>query len=251
EHFPMNRSYGCCMDRGSRVTIICPTAQSDVGTGWFAYYMAKMGGFNLICKDVEVDMDEVDSFYNMSDEPLFDKKPRASYSTKDKDALAVLNRKDQLRTDYLSDIKKLSKGKGAWCIILTEHQKTTDNVTDIHFADNTKKATNSTVKDVAVYERFYNMFAEQMQKEFGLSSVRQSPRYPLMKSNLAFRLQKEGVDVNTFVLRPSSHMMVFDTKKLAYAYRMACIISDVLDNGKGIEADDVEDISSTGFGYRV
>ena len=93
------------------------------------------------------------------------------------------------------------------------------------------------------------MFAGQMLQEFGLSSVFQSPRYPLMKSNLAFRLQKEGLDVNTFVLRPSSHMMVFDTKKLVYAYRMASIISEVLDNGKGIEADDVKDISSTGFGY--
>jgi hypothetical protein len=70
-----------------------------------------------------------------------------------------------------------------------------------------------------------------------------------MKSNLAYRLQKEGLDVNAFVLRPSSHMMVFDTMKLAYAYRMARIISDVLDNGKGIEKYDVEDLATPAFGY--
>ena len=249
EHFPMNRSYGCCIDRGSNVTIVCPTAQSDVGTGWFAYYMAKVGGFNLICKDVEADMDEVDSFYNMSEEPLYNKKPRSSYSAKDKEAIAMLNKKELLRADYLADIKKVCKEEGAWCIILTEHQKTTDNVTDIHFADNTKNATNPTVKDVASYNRFYTMFAEQMQLNFGLTSVFQSSRYPLMKSNLAYRLQKEGLDVNAFVLRPSSHMMVFDTMKLAYAYRMARIISDVLDNGKGIEKYDVEDLATPAFGY--
>ena len=143
----------------------------------------------------------------------------------------------------------MCKGEGAWCIILTEHQKTTDNVTDIHFADNTKNATNPTVKDVASYNRFYTMFAEQMQLNFGLTSVFQSSRYPLMKSNLAYRLQKEGLDVNAFVLRPSSHMMVFDTMKLAYAYRMARIISEVLDNGKGIENNDVKDFATTAFGY--
>ena len=249
EHFIKNRSYGCCIDRGSNVTIICPTAQTDVGTGWFAYYIAKMGGFNFICKDVEADMDEVDSFYNMSEVPLYNKKSRASYTTKDKEAIAMLNKKEQLRADYLADIKNVCKGEGAWCIILTEHQKTTDNVTDIHFADNTKNATNPTVKDVASYNRFYTMFAEQMQLNFGLTSVFQSSRYPLMKSNLAYRLQKEGLDVNAFVLRPSSHMMVFDTMKLVYAYRMARIISEVLDNGKGIENNDVKDFATTAFGY--
>lgn len=249
EYFPKNRSYGCCIERGSKVTIVCPTAQTDVGTGWFAYYIAKMGGFNFICKDVEADIDEVDSFYNMSEVPLYNKKSRASYTTKDKEAIAMLNRKEQLRADYLADIKNVCKGEGAWCIILTEHQKTTDNVTDIHFADNTKNATNPTVKDVASYNRFYTMFAEQMQLNFGLTSVFQSSRYPLMKSNLAYRLQKEGLDVNAFVLRPSSHMMVFDTKKLTYAYCMARIISEVLDNGKGIENNDVKDFATTAFGY--
>ena len=231
------------------MTIVCPTAQSDVGTGWFAYYLAKMGGFNFVSKDVEADMDEVDSFYNMSDEPLYNKKTRAMYSAKDKDAIAMLNKKVLLRADYLEDVKKVCNGEDAWCIILTEHQKTTDNATDIHFADNTKKATNPTVKDVALYERFYKMFAEQMLQEFGLSSVRQSPRYPLMKSNFAYRLQKEGLDINTFILRPSSHMMVFDTMKLTYAYRMARVISEVLDNGRGIQASDVNDLATTAFGY--
>ena len=72
--FPANTSYGCCIDRGSKVTILCPTGFSEVGTGWFCYYLAKLGGFNYVCKEMEVDVDELDSFYNMSDAPLYDKK---------------------------------------------------------------------------------------------------------------------------------------------------------------------------------
>lgn len=49
EHFPINRTYGCMIDRGSRVTIINPASYIDVGTGNFAFYLALMGGFNYIC----------------------------------------------------------------------------------------------------------------------------------------------------------------------------------------------------------
>ena len=68
--------------------------------------------------------------------------------------------------------------------------------------------------------------------------------------NLAFRLQgKEGLQCNIFALRPSTQLMIFDVKKMLYAYRIANIISEEFDNGKGVEEDDVKDFASTNFGY--
>ena len=39
---------------------------AEIGTGWFAYYLAKFGGFNFISKEIEVDPLEPDSYNAMS-----------------------------------------------------------------------------------------------------------------------------------------------------------------------------------------
>ena len=248
EHFPLNRSYGCCVERGSNVTIICPTGFSEVGIGWFSYYMAKLNGFNYISKDIEVDHDELDSFYNMSAKPLCNKKTLEQTDPKDKEALSILKKKEMLRTEFIADTKNVIK-KGSWVIIMTEHQKNTENTVDFHFADNTKDGTQATVKDRAMYDSLTERFSTVMTEEFGMTTTPASTRFPLMKSNLAYRLQQEGVECNAFVLRPSSHLMVFDPKKLLVAFRMGQVISEVLDNGKGIDNEGIKDLASTGFGY--
>ena len=248
---PMNASYGCCIDCQSKVTIVCPTGYSEVGIGWFTYYLAKLGGFNYVCKSVEVDTDELDSFYNLSPEPLFDKKKRAEYTSKDREALSVLDKKERLRKDFLSDIKRMANGgDDSWVIVMAEHQKNTENLIDFHFADNRKDGSQAAVMDKQRYETFYKEFATVMEAEFALSATPQSARYPLMKNNLAYRLGQEGIACNAFVLRPSSHLMNFDTKRLVVALRMAQVISQQLDDGRGIREEDVKDFATTGFGYK-
>ena len=51
EHFPINRIYGCMIDRGSKVTIVSLSNIVDPVIGHFAYYMAKIGGFNYISRE--------------------------------------------------------------------------------------------------------------------------------------------------------------------------------------------------------
>ena len=72
----------------------------------------------------------------------------------------------------------------------------------------------------------------------------------LMKKNLGYTIRKDHPDRNVFVLRPSSELMNFDDRKLLVAFRMAQIISEQLDNDKGITDDDVKDFKETGFGYK-
>lgn len=62
EHFPVNRRYGFFANRGSKVTIVSTSSQSELCTGNFSYYLAKFAGFNYISKDFNVADGE--SYYN-------------------------------------------------------------------------------------------------------------------------------------------------------------------------------------------
>ncbi|MBR3609572.1 MAG: ion transporter, partial [Bacteroidales bacterium] len=52
EHFPINRSYGCCINRNSKITIVSPSSLADAAIGHFSYYLAKIGGFNYISREL-------------------------------------------------------------------------------------------------------------------------------------------------------------------------------------------------------
>lgn len=249
EHFPLNRKYGCCIPRDSKVTIVCTSSFDEVGIGWFTYYLAKMGGFNYISKEVEADNDELDSFYNLSEKPLYDKKTKSEYDAKkDKEAIKILDKKQAHRDEFLEDLKQVINDS-SWVIIFTEHLRTKDNQADFHFADCLKDGSVSTVSDQNTFMRLFEQYTETMKDEFSLTSMLRSPRYPLLKKNLGYKIRKDIANANVFVLRPSSELMNFNDRKLAIAYRMATIISQQLDGGRGIQEKDVEDFKETGFGY--
>jgi voltage-gated potassium channel len=69
-HFPLNREYGCCVDRGSDVTIVAPVAVTEPGTGSFAFSMAAMGGFNYVSKELTPNPDDPLGFYSMQKSKL-------------------------------------------------------------------------------------------------------------------------------------------------------------------------------------
>ena len=250
EHFPLNRSYGCFVNRGSKVTFVSTGSFDEVGMGWFTYYLAKMGGFNYLSKELEVDTDELDSFYNLSEKPLYDKKPLSAYDEKkDKEVVEILEEKQARRDDFFGDLKKVVQD-GSWVIIITEHLKTKENQTDFHFAYSQKGGKDATVNDMETYQQLFEQFDAAMKADFGLDSVIASPRYPLLKKNLGYIIRKDIANTNVFVLRPSSELVNFNDRKLAIAYRMASVISQQLDGGRGIQPDDVKDFKETGFGYR-
>lgn len=68
ETFPLNREYGCCVDRGSDVTIIVTKPQ--MGPGNFAFSLAAMGGFNYVSKEIEPYPDEPFGFFSMDKSEL-------------------------------------------------------------------------------------------------------------------------------------------------------------------------------------
>ena len=260
EHFPLNTKYGCFVPRQSKVTIVCTSSFDEVGIGWFTYYLAKFGSFNYISKEIEVDTDELDSFYNLSPEPLYDKKPLSEYpnTKQNKEAREVLKKKEENRKAFLADLDELIQGENSWAIIFTEHLKTSVNQYDFHLAETLKDGSQSTISNEQQYAQFCDAFASMMKGEFGFETALHSSRYPLMKKNLGYTICginpqsnfQANPKCNSFVLRPSSELMNFDDRKLLIAFRMAQLISEQLDDGKGITDDDVRDLATTGFGYQ-
>ena len=66
EHFYINRPYGCCIDRGSRITIVSPSSLIDPCIGNFSYYLALIGGFNYISREVG-ELRPYRSYYSFAD----------------------------------------------------------------------------------------------------------------------------------------------------------------------------------------
>lgn len=111
EHFIINRPYGCMIDRQSNITIISPSSVVDVGVGNWAFYLAAIGGFNYISREIG------------------DRADYKSYLTQeDHDALPGLK-------EFLSDTRRLLSREDAWSftIVAASGQLEPEYPTQIHF----------------------------------------------------------------------------------------------------------------------
>ena len=91
EHFPINRSYGCCINRNSKITIVSPSSLADAAIGHFSYYLAKIGGFNYISRELG-ELRPYRSYYTFSDRS---------------------NHEENLE-EYMSDLEELTSKEGSW-----------------------------------------------------------------------------------------------------------------------------------------
>lgn len=250
EHFPHNRSYGCCIDRGSRVTVVCTGGYGELGAGWFTYYLALMGGFNYISKEFTVDPDEMDSFFNLKPEPLCNKMTEKQLEEAgDVEGLNKLKKKKEWREAFLNDLKEITNREGSWVILITTAIKSSDNKLDFHFAHTMEGGVASTVDDLATYQQMFSHFEREMREE-SLTSVMPSERYPLQKLNLGYTLRREyNPTANVFVLRPSSEVVNFNVRRHIILYRMAQVFSEHFDGGRGPQPKEIDEMRQGGFGY--
>lgn len=251
EHFPMNTSYGCCIDRHSNVTIVSSSSYDENGTGWWTYYLALFGGFNYISKDVEIDMDDIDSFYNFSKEPTFEKMTLDKFDKDDEqydDAYELITKKNARREAFLADLVRLNQGRqNPWTFVTCATLKNSSNTTDLHLAHTTSKKTLSSVKDMDAYDKLYADI-EALLTELEMEGIKNSERYPLLQKNLLFALQAK-TECNGVALRPSSDILNFDNRSLLIAFRLARIIGDNLCEASGITDEDLLELKP-GVGYR-
>lgn len=208
EHFPINRSYGCFIDRGAAVTIINPTAYIDVGMGNFGFYLALIGGFNYISREVGVRV------------------PSKSFFTIDsRDALPNLS-------DYCDDLERLLNRPKAWGVTVLSASGALEPVlpTNIHLTiggpkgDTRFAGDDLMVHDEATYRKFHDDVVAVMKERFDLTTDHQvyhssnNPRLFLRKINL-------NEDVNNVMIRIEWDKILYDPRRILITKTFAEIMT--------------------------
>lgn len=223
EMFPYNIEYGCKIDRGSNVTIVCPSSISEAGIGNFGYYLAKIGGFNYVSKEIEPDTDNPISYYLIDDEQF-----------------------PESRRAYLADLQSLSKGSDHWTIFLISSGRRSDACLHFVTAANTKTGRESTITNNFNFERLYEKLTESLGFEFGLRCELNEEYKASGSNNAAVRIDG-GIGTNAFTIRISSEFVVFDSRYVAVCRSMAEVINSTVGNAGN--APDIAELKAKGTGY--
>lgn len=204
EMFPFNKPYGALINRNSNITIACPTSVSEAGIGNLSYYLALIGGFNFISKEVEKDVHEPSSYYLIADEN---------------------NPAD--RKEYLQDLKELAGGKDNWTIFLISSERPSDY--SLHFITRATKKTEreSTVMEPSKFEEFYKILSQALENNFFLKSELDEEYKAAGSNNSAVRIGG-GKSTNAFTIRLSSELAVWDPNYLDVCKEIAEAINSVL-----------------------
>lgn len=224
EMFPYNVAYGAMVDRRSNITIACPSSVAEAGIGNFGFYLALIGGFNYISKEIEEDVHSPVSFYLLDD-----------------------NLQTSHKENYLSDLKELSKGKTNWTIFLISSER--ESEFGLHFITkaNAKTGRDSTIIDHPEFEKLYATISEKLENDFGIKSELDTEYRPAGTKNIAVKIGG-GVDTNAFTIRLSSEIAAWDPRYIQICKEMAEIINVALGGGTAILPG--ERFKEPGIGYQ-
>ena len=205
ENFYKNRDYGCCIDRNSQITIVSTSSFAEAATGHFAYYLAKIGGFNYVSKEIEVNPDAPVTYYNINSV----------------DACPNLK-------PFLEDIKTLANKKNSWVIFILSASGGQEPVypTVFHYiyggekGDSTYEGKNLTIIDTNSFENMYCGLSKTLMDNYNLESDKQRFHTGASQKNVA-RFVGGGKDCNAFTIRIAWSVTCWDFRYLEIAKHMA------------------------------
>ena len=210
EHVYVNTDYGCCIDRGSRMTIISPSGLLDPCTSIFAYYLAKIGGFNFVSREIGARA-PYNSYYILSD-----------------------SGDEEGRRHFLADVESLLSRPGAWSVTFNISSGALEPEYDTHIhiglggpKGDTTLANHDLVRDMDTFNRFYERLEKDMDADFGLKTDAQ--RYHATSNPRVFiRRIKTASDSNHMVLRIEWNKVLWDVRRMLLAKALATIISETI-----------------------
>ena len=229
EAFYVNAKYGCVIDRGSLVTIAAPSNVADPIIGHFAYYLAKIGGFNYVGREIG------------RSHPYF-----SFYS----------NSSNRMHPDYpifLSDIDRLSSREGSWVIAMlaASGANEPEYPTQVHFGyggpkgDESFYAPDLLVRDKEELRRLLSEIEANLKNEFGVSCDRQ--RYHQSNSSgLFIRKLKNRDNVNGLVFRIAWSLICHDPRRMAVCKTIADTIKAHIEPEK--ENESLPELKIKGLG---
>lgn len=227
EHFPLNTNYGVCIDRGSKVTIFTPSDIVDPVMGWWGYYLAKLGGFNYIGRE------------------LGQTRPYQSFYTYQPEKNIPHN------DEFMADVNRLVNSEDKWIFSVMAASGANEPAfpTQFHFTYGAKKGDetyddpNITLNDINSFENMYQAFAAILNK-FDLSADKQRYHNNAASNYFARHLEHK---VNAVALRVAWSVACWDMRAIQIAKELAdCINRQIV----GIdELKESPELKQKGIGY--
>lgn len=239
------RSYGTLINRHSKVTIVSTSSVSEMGSGFFAYYLALFGGFNYISKEFEKDADNPVSYYNIS----------------------LPNGDEANQQLFLDDIKHMGMGEDQWVVCILSVPRLSN--TQFHFVHRYK---DDLVEKLGVEtsvlpdkESTFNALCQEF------TECLQQVKYPLagdaMQYPNAGRLDADidkiyrlagpkniathlggGREVNVFTIRILNSITARDSRAVSLIYTLAGMMKQKF-TGEVIKQDEEDAWKHHAFGY--
>lgn len=222
EHFVVNRPYGCFIDRGSRVTIVSPASMIDPMVGNFSYYLAKIGGFNFVSRELG-EVRPYKSFYLAAsfDEPG--------------------------QPEFMADINELTSREGAWCVTILSASGTNEpeypEVVHIGYGggrgESALDAPNLFIHDIEKADAIFTGIESTLQNDFGWKAERQM-RHKSDNAKVYLRHLPSVDTMNAFILRIAWSAMSRDTRRIKMAQAIADILHNELEPDRQVDRSELK-----------
>ena len=210
EHFAVNRPYGCCIDRGSKVTIVSPSNIVDPVIGHFGYYLAKIGGFNFVSRELG-ETRPYRSFYKFDDENSVE-------------GLAA----------YMADLNRLTSREDSWVISMLAScgGNGPSFPAKIEFTAGGETGNESleqeglTVKDTARFKTLIEDTEVCLKEDFELESAFQRYHGVGINSHKLYTRKLANVaNINSFCITVAWSVSFWDSRRTAVAKCLAELIA--------------------------
>ena len=232
EHFIMNRPYGCCIDRGSKVTIVSVSSLADPCIGNFSYYLAQIGGFNYISRE-KGKLRPYRSYYSFADR---------------------YNHEENLPL-FMEDLERLTSREGSWTLtaLVASGANEPSYPTIFHFSaggakgDERFEGENLVVEDMAAYRAFYEDVTAELSEKYEMASDHQ--RYHNVSNpNILVRQFEEGKGSrNNIILRIAWSACLWDSRRIAIAKTLADAVNRHFESDKVKEYDPELKVKKSGY----
>ena len=231
EHFHLNRPYGYMIDRKSNVTIVSPASLVDPCIYHFAYYFAKICGFNYVSRELGA-LWPYKSFYLLGEDTM----------------------EQEGAKEYYDDLNMLTRGNNKVVVTLLAASGANEPVypTQVHFGYGGKKGDESydgadlTIKNVPLFDTMYKEMSDRLEKEFSIKCDRQ--RYHDSASTKIYLRHLENKDnIEGIVIRIAWSECMWNPAHVQISQTMGEVINKYYDNDKPVGTSD--ELKAKGIGY--
>jgi len=227
ENFMINTIYGQCIDRKSKITIFAPSNIVDPICGWWAYYLAKIGGFNYIGRELGQTR-PYQSFYTYKPEEHYDG-----------------------NQEFMDDVNRLVDSKDKWIISVMPASGANEPSfpTQFHFTYGAKKGDetyndpNITIHDIASFDAMYKAFDQLLMDKYNLQTDQQRYHTNADSKYFARHLNHK---VNAIALRVAWSVLCWDMRAIQIAQDLAEMLNQHICHQSNPE---VPELKQKGIGF--